>query len=223
LDRNINFDTVAESVQDFVTRPLAALSEPHPVDLALVMTTRRRLSGVLILVLMAGHAHAAEQWTHLPDGRWMFVDPNAAPEDSQICDFEHQCYPAEPDSPKAAEAPTAEPPASPPPTAFQPPRREPGIGCDGWPLGSDADRDNDAGERNDDQERDGEHAAGRIEAAGDDQKDRGEHDADPDSDGRSGDDRRSHLGADCGWALGHGGSVLKANLRRQAEKRKGRE
>jgi hypothetical protein len=67
----------------------------------------------IAILLSTTSAMAEQKWTHLPDGRWMFVDPNdppkSAPSNSQMCDFEHHCYGGEESSP----SPTAVLPPSP--------------------------------------------------------------------------------------------------------------
>lgn len=78
----------------------------------------------ILAIALAVTPPANTTWTHLPDGRWMFVDPSKpipdkspekpvdkTPKSQQYCDYEHQCY--------EIQGPTPVIPALPPPTTTQ--------------------------------------------------------------------------------------------------------
>lgn len=69
----------------------------------------------------------SKRWTHMPDGRWMFVDPDQT--QGKMCDLQHHCYS---DAPAAAAVPA--PALSPniPPAVW--PNGEPSA-HDPWCLG----------------------------------------------------------------------------------------
>lgn len=86
---------------------------------------------LVTILLLSTPAHAEKVWTHLPDGRWMFVEQNK----DKMCDFQGKCYPDSHDVAPQALVPPAITPHN------DLPQRAQGTGCGHWPLGSDADLD----------------------------------------------------------------------------------
>lgn len=65
----------------------------------------------------------SKRWTHLPDGRWMMVDPNQPT--GKSCDFQNHCYPDAGAPPSPAE-PQGQAPSI--PDALMPAQPAPGVG-----------------------------------------------------------------------------------------------
>lgn len=89
---------------------------------------------ILAITLAVAAPGPNEKWEHLPDGRWMFVDPSKPIPDKPVvktpgkdlwCDYEHQCYNSK-DEP-TPEAPTTTPPAVIPPFTARVPSNPPVV------------------------------------------------------------------------------------------------
>lgn len=91
---------------------------------------------LVILLLSTTSAYAEKKWTHLPDGRWMFVEQNNNP--GKICDMQGKCYPDGSDVAPQAVVPHNDPPHAAPPVTDES-QHVRGVGCGRWPTGSDAD------------------------------------------------------------------------------------
>lgn len=67
----------------------------------------------------------AKRWTHLPDGRWMMVDPTKPTPSNKSCDFEGKCYSDNGGASPSPTEPQGQP--SPGPDALIPPGPAPGV------------------------------------------------------------------------------------------------